>query len=439
MATDPSKAADSEAAQPIPGQAEPRAETAPTASGDLRARAEGAGRPGEGDAGTLGNSEAGALGDDARTPGDGNQRTLGDCEAGRSDDDEEASRRQIRRWRRYLADELQEADTYKDLAKRSTPAECEILLALAEAEERHADHWRRLLGDKARRPLGRRFSTDLLAFMARRFGFVFALAIAGRAETRTRYWRDPSVPEAMTADEQVHSEVIRGLAARGRARLSGTFRAAVFGANDGLVSNLALVMGIGGTGVSAEVVMLTGIAGLLSGAMSMAAGEFVSVDSQKALLDASNPDPKTQSMLPHLDLDANELALVYQARGLDAAAARRQADEVLRNRGDFTLPGAHPDQSVVVGSGLKAAAASFCFFASGAIFPVLPYLLGLTGLAAIIWAAALVGLGLAVTGMCAGILSGTSPLKKALRQVAIGWGAATVTYLLGLAFGTTVS
>ncbi|MDR0593666.1 MAG: VIT1/CCC1 transporter family protein [Bifidobacteriaceae bacterium] len=348
------------------------------------------------------------------------------------------TRRQIRRWRRYLADELQESATYKDLAQRSSPVEREILLGLAEAEERHADHWRQLLGDKAKRRPGRRLSTDLLAFMAKRFGFVFALAIAGRSETRTRYWRDPSVPEAITADEQVHSEVVRGLAARGRARLSGTFRAAVFGANDGLVSNLALVMGIGGAGASPKVVLLTGVAGLLSGAMSMAAGEYVSVDSQRALLDASNPDPKTSSVLPHLDIDANELALVYQARGLDPAAAQSQADQVLRHQGAFTLPGGHASQAIVVGSGFKAAAASFCFFSSGAIFPVLPYLLGLTGLTAIIWAALLVGLGLAVTGMCSGILSGTSPLVKGLRQVAIGWCAAAVTYLVGLAFGATV-
>ncbi|MDR0626063.1 MAG: VIT1/CCC1 transporter family protein [Bifidobacteriaceae bacterium] len=353
--------------------------------------------------------------------------------------DPRRSRQQIRRWRRYLADEIQESVTYKDLAKRSSPEEGEILLGLAEAEQRHADHWRELLGDKAKRPMSRRFSTDLLAFMAKRFGFVFALAIAGRAETRTRYWRDPNVPESMTADEQVHSEVIRGLAARGRARLSGTFRAAVFGANDGLVSNLSLVLGMGGTGVSSKVVLLTGVAGLLSGAMSMAAGEYVSVDSQKALLDASNPDPKTSTMLPHLDLKANELALVYQARGLGADQAQKQASQVLSHKAAFSLPGSHSHESIVVGSGIKAAAASFCFFSSGAIFPVLPYLFGLTGLTAVVWAAVLVGLGLAVTGMCSGILSGTSPLKKGLRQVAIGWGAATVTYLLGLAFGTVVS
>ncbi|MDR2347497.1 MAG: VIT1/CCC1 family protein [Bifidobacteriaceae bacterium] len=347
------------------------------------------------------------------------------------------TRKQIRLWRRYLSDELQEAATYRDLAARSTPVEREILDGLAEAEERHAEHWRDLLGDQSKQAPRRRVSTDLLGFMAKRFGFVFALAIAGRAETRTRYSRDPSVPAAITADEQVHSEVIRGLAERGRTRISGTFRAAVFGANDGLVSNLSLVLGIGGTGVSPTVVMATGIAGLLAGAMSMAAGEYVSVDSQRALLDASNPDPKTSHALGDLDIDANELALVYRARGLTEDQARSRARQVLTKRAVFSLPRARTS-SEVVGSGLKAAAASFAFFSAGAIIPVIPYFMGLTGFDAVVLAALLVGLGLAATGMCAGILSGTSPLKKALRQIVIGWGAATVTYLLGVAFGTAV-
>ncbi|MDR2348722.1 MAG: VIT1/CCC1 family protein [Bifidobacteriaceae bacterium] len=333
---------------------------------------------------------------------------------------------------------MQEAKTYRDLAARSTPVEREILMGLAEAEERHAKHWRRLLGGKAKDTPKRRISTDLLAFLARHFGFVFALAIAGRAETRTRYSRDPSVPASITADEQVHSEVIRGLAERGRARISGTFRAAVFGANDGLVSNLSLVLGMSGTGVSPKVVMATGLAGLLSGAMSMAAGEYVSVDSQRALLDASKPDPKTTHLLSALDINANELALVYRARGLTEAQAQAQAESVLSGQGAFSLPGAKHD-SEVVGSGFKAATASFGFFSAGAIIPVIPFFFGLVGLQAAVLAAVLVGCGLAVTGMYSGILSGTSPLKRALRQVGIGWGAAAITYLLGLAFGTVVA
>jgi VIT1/CCC1 family predicted Fe2+/Mn2+ transporter len=242
----------------------------------------------------------------------------------------------------------------------------------------------------------------------------------------------------MAADEQVHSEVIRGLAERGRARISGTFRAAIFGANDGLVSNLSLVLGIGATGLPTGVVIATGVAGLLAGALSMAAGEYVSVDSQRALLDASNPDPKTSHALGDLDLNANELALVYRARGLDEEQAKTKARQVLDRQTTFSLPGARHD-SEVVGSGVKAASASFCFFSTGAVIPVIPYLLGITGLGAGVMAALLVGLGLAVTGMYSGILSGTSPLKKGLRQIGIGWGAAAATYLLGLAFGSQIA
>ncbi len=108
-------------------------------------------------------------------------------------------------------------------------------------------------------------------------------------ETRSPYLTDVDATVAMGADERIHEEVVRALAARGRNRLSGTFRAAVFGANDGLVSNLALVLGISGSGVDNHIVLLTGLAGLLAGALSMGAGEYVSVRSQRELLEASAP------------------------------------------------------------------------------------------------------------------------------------------------------
>ncbi len=97
---------------------------------------------------------------------------------------------------------------------------------------------------------------------------------------------------AMAADEAIHEEVVRGLAARGRNRLSGTFRAAVFGANDGLVSNLSLVLGVTAAGLSPGGVLATGVAGLLAGALSMGAGEYVSVHSQRELLEASTPESR---------------------------------------------------------------------------------------------------------------------------------------------------
>ena len=370
------------------------------------------------------------------------------------------TRAQVRRWRQYLADERAEAAAYRDLASRRTGEEREILLALAEAERRHEQHWLDLLGDEVGKPLRGDWRTRVLGWLARRFGSVFVLALAQRAEARSSYDDDADATAQMAADERIHEEVVRGLAMRGRNRMSGTFRAAVFGANDGLVSNLALVMGIGASGVSQQTVLLSGLAGLLSGALSMGAGEYVSVRSQRELLEASRPGPHARAALPHLDVDANELALVYRARGMapqDADAHARQVLGSLEASGAALVvpvdpdgpegaarpagpPAAAPevDEHEPVGTAVGAALASFCFFASGAAVPVVPYLLGAEGWHAVAWSAGLVGIALLVTGAVVGLLSGTSPARRALRQLAIGWGAAAVTYLLGLAFGTTV-
>jgi len=381
------------------------------------------------------------------------------------------ARGQVRRWRQYLADERAEAAVYRELAARRSGEEREILLALADAERRHEQHWVDLLGERAGapRPVGVR--TRLLRALARRFGSVFVLALVQRAEVRSAYDEEADATARMAADERIHAEVVRGLAIRGRARMSGTFRAAVFGANDGLVSNLALVLGIGASGASTATVLLTGLAGLLAGALSMGAGEYVSVRSQRELLEASRPSRHAGEALVHLDVDANELALVYRARGMSAQDAQRRADAVLGSLtglavahgtggGPHGTDGGHrgaaapqgsssaalltgdgqddDDDHVAVGTALGAAVASFCFFASGAAVPVLPYLLGAQGLVAVAWSAGLVGLALLVTGATVGVLSGASPGRRALRQLAIGFGAAAATYLLGLAFGGTV-
>jgi len=349
------------------------------------------------------------------------------------------TRAQVRRWRRNLADERAEAAVYRDLARKRTGEEREILLALAEAEGRHEAHWLALLGDDVGHPRPGAVRSRVLGWLARTFGGVFVLALAQRAEARSTYDDDVDATPAMAADERIHEEVVRGLATRGRTRLSGTFRAAVFGANDGLVSNLALILGIGASGASNHTVLLSGLAGLLAGALSMGAGEFISIRSQRELLEASAPDPDAASAIPHLDVDANELALVYRARGMDAREAEEQARKVVATYSTSTVLAPPPaDDLESHGTAWGAALSSFCFFASGALIPVLPYLCGLQGLAAIVVAAALVGVALSLTGAAVGLLSGTSPLTRALRQVAIGFGAAAVTYVLGLVFGATV-
>ncbi|MEY9212780.1 VIT1/CCC1 transporter family protein [Thermobifida halotolerans] len=345
----------------------------------------------------------------------------------------------LRRWRRMLADEREESRAYRELAARRHGEEREILLRLAEAEERHAAHWERLLGDRIGRP--RRGSPRMrtLVFLARHFGWVFVLALMQQAESRTPYG-DPDVPPSIAADERIHAEVVRGLAVRGRSRLSGTLRAAVFGVNDGLVSNIALVLGVVGGGAATGTVLLTGLSGLLAGALSMAAGEYVSVSSQRELLAASTPDETARESIPSLDVDANELALVYRARGMSEEEAQHRADTVLRRSVAAPLPelpGVGDPE--VVGTGLGAAASSFVFFAVGAALPVLPFLAGMEGGAAVAVAGTATGLALMLVGAVVGVLSGASPLRRALRQLAIGAGAAVTTYLLGLLFGATVT
>jgi VIT1/CCC1 family predicted Fe2+/Mn2+ transporter len=352
--------------------------------------------------------------------------------------------RDRRRWARYLVNERAEARVYRELAGRRSGEEREILLALADAEGRHEAHWLELLGAEPQRLPQPDVRTRLLGWMARSFGSIFVLALAQSAEARSPYDDEPFATSRMAADEKVHHEVVRGLAARGRRRLSGTFRAAVFGANDGLVSNLALVMGIGATGVSGQFVLFSGIAGLLAGALSMGAGEFVSVRSQRELLAATEPSDYADGAIPHLDIDANELALVYRTRGMpeaEASARARRAVEAARALGQGraeTGPIALADDGEVVGSAWGAAMSSFLFFASGAIIPVLPWIFGLTGTPAIVVALVLVGIALMSTGAAVGVLSGAPPLRRALRQLAIGFGAAGITYLLGLLFGVSL-
>lgn len=367
-----------------------------------------------------------------------------------------------RRWRRHLAQERAEAKIYRDLAHRRSGEEREILLALAEAEKRHEQHWVDLLGadpGAQRTP----WTSTILGWMARHLGFIFVLALTQRAETRTAYHQDDDATARMAADEQIHAEVVRGLARRGRQTMSGSFRAAVFGANDGLVSNLALVLGFGATGAAGSTVLFAGLAGLLAGALSMGAGEFISVSSQRELLAANRPARRSTSALLDLDLQSNELSLVYRARGMSPQDAAARAQTVLASLASYqahdaltsdllrtsvplpptdqteTLQTAKPagDEHVAVGTAWGAAASSFVFFAAGAVVPTLPYWWGTPGTTAIIWACALVGVVLLATGAVVGLLSGASPWWRALRQLAIGWGAAGVTYLLGWWFSVT--
>jgi VIT1/CCC1 family predicted Fe2+/Mn2+ transporter len=345
------------------------------------------------------------------------------------------ARRSGGRYRRRLAAEQQAAAVYRALAAERTGEDREILLVLARAEERHAAHWAAKL-HPSERPTGepgRR--SRLLGWLARRLGSLIVLGLVQRAEAAGHYDADAEATAAMAADERVHALVVAALAQQQRARASGWFRAAVFGANDGLVSNFSLVAGMAGAGSSSQVILLAGLAGLLAGALSMAAGEYISVRSQRELLEAaaSELDPATLAALR--EHEESELALVFRARGLSPGQAEQRA-AALFNQHDESSAEVEAGEDVV-GSAGAAAGSSFVAFASGAVIPVLPFFVA-SGRTAIVTAAVLVGAALFATGATVGVLTGGPLWRRGLRQLAIGAAAAVVTYALGRVFGATL-
>ena len=345
------------------------------------------------------------------------------------------------RYQRQLAKEQDAASVYRALARQRAGEEREILLALARAEERHAAHWAAKLHPSERAPRRPGVRARLLGWLARRLGPLVVLGLVQRAEAGGDYDRDPEATSAMAADEQAHALVVAGLAQRARARASGWFRAAVFGANDGLVSNFSLVLGMAGAGSSSQVILLAGLAGLLAGALSMAAGEYVSVRSQRELLEAASQELDGPALRALAEQEAQELGLVFRARGMAVDQAERHAAALRTGADDQPAGGdgadADPAGTDVVGSAVGAAGFSFVAFATGAAIPILPFLVT-SGAAAIAVAAVVVGVALFATGATVGVLTGGPLLGRGLRQLGIGAAAAVVTYGLGRAFGTTI-
>jgi vacuolar iron transporter family protein len=219
----------------------------------------------------------------------------------------------------------------------------------------------------------------------------------------------------------------------------GTLRAGVFGVNDGLVSNTCLVMGVAGAAAEPSVLILTGVAGLLAGAFSMAAGEFISMLSQKEMFEHQIAQERDE-LERYPKEEAEELALIYAARGLPLAEARDVATKLIANPEQAldTLAreelGLNPDD---LGSPSGAAISSFVAFSIGASLPLIPFLLGLSPGVPI--AAAISGAALFVVGAVLSLFSGRSALLGGLRMLLIGSMAAAATYFIGSLFNVATS
>lgn len=229
------------------------------------------------------------------------------------------------------------------------------------------------------------------------------------------------------------------IGARHRGAGGGSLRAAVFGVNDGLVSNTSLVMGMAGAAVSNDVVFLTGVAGLLAGAFSMAAGEFISMKTQREMFEHQIAQEKEELGL-YPDEEAEELALIYEARGLPIEESRSMAKTLVADpktaldalaREELGL---NPDD---LGSATGAALWSFLAFSAGAILPLLPFLAGLSAPVPI--AASVAGLALFGVGATMSLFSGRNAILGGVRMLAIGALAGAATFAIGSLFGVATS
>lgn len=217
----------------------------------------------------------------------------------------------------------------------------------------------------------------------------------------------------------------------------GSLRAAVFGINDGLVSNASLILGMVGAGSGDATVLAAGVAGLLAGALSMAAGEYVSMRSQRELFEHQIALERAE-LAEYPEAEAEELALIYAARGIAPEDARRMATQLVSTP-EHALDvlareelGLNPDD---LGSPWGAAIASFAAFAVGATLPLLPFLLGGTLPTAAYVGVALSAAGLFATGAAMSLFSGRNAAVGGLRMLAIGGGAGAVTFGIGTVLG----
>ena len=220
----------------------------------------------------------------------------------------------------------------------------------------------------------------------------------------------------------------------------GNMRAAVFGVNDGLISNVSLILGVAGAAAEPKTILLTGIAGLLAGAFSMAAGEWVSVRSQREMYEHQIALEKNE-LDEYPEEEAGELALIYIARGMNPADAKRIADATIADpeRALAVLAreelGLNPDE---LGSPWGAAIFSFLSFAFGAVVPLLPFLF-LSGDSALYGAIGLTGVTLFGVGSVISLFTGRSAWRDGLRMLLIGAGVGAVTFGIGKLIGVSIA
>ena len=328
-------------------------------------------------------------------------------------------------------EEKQSAWLYRELAACEPEARIAALYrALADSADAQAGRWQNTVDARAFSPSLR---ARITAILARRLGprRVRPMLAAMKVRGLSVYDARPRTPGHLMPTS------VADVGARHRGYGGGNLRAAVFGVSDGLVSNASLIMGVAGAGAAPQFVVTAGAAGLLAGALSMAAGEYVSVRSQREMYEYQIGLERDE-LDEYPEEEAEELALIYEARGMDLEQARAMTRELVKQP-DAALEtlareelGLNPDD---LGSPLGAATASFIAFSAGALLPLVPFIIGTAPVptAAAITIAALFGIGAVLS-----LFTGRNALRGGLRMMLIGAGAGVATWLIGRAIGTAL-
>lgn len=354
----------------------------------------------------------------------------------------------------YLHNELESVDLYKSLAGIEKDLErAKLFRNLAQAEMRHVRVWAGKLEIEAPSPEDwpRTLRVRVLCMIARVFGTraVMPLILKSEVADVDTYRADPTA-SSIVEGEIEHFQTLGRLAGKTdyaqiisleRRHYSGTanVRAGVLGFNDGLVSNLSLVMGVAGATTETSFIVLAGVSGLLAGAFSMAAGEYVSVRAQRDIYE-KEIEVERAELEEFPEEERHELALIYQSKGFTREEARAVAERIMSDPKVAleTLAreelGLDPSQ---LGSPWMATISSFIAFGLGALIPVLPHIVT-DGVVAFSLSLGLSGLMTVAIGILLGVITGKNPVWSGGRMLLVAAAAASVTFGIGSAIGLTL-
>ncbi len=367
------------------------------------------------------------------------------------------------RFRANLQGEIDSAAVYRAMASAEQSTQlASVYERLAEVEERHLGFWEQRLRSIGvdPGPLRPSWRARTMSFLAKRFGPRVVLPTVATFEQVDQGDYDDQPETAgtgMREQERSHARVLRfvaggspqGVAGETLARLEGrhkapggnALRAAVLGANDGLTSNLALVMGVAGAQFNSAVILVAGLSGLLAGAFSMAIGEWVSVQSARELYQRQvRTEAAEIRSVP--DEEQEELALIYEAKGLPRVEAEQVAERLMADEQEaldaMVREELGLDPSTLGGSPYSAAASSLVLFSLGAIVPLFPYFFA-SGTTAVVAAIVSAAVGLFVIGALISLLTGRSAVFSGTRQLVFGLLAAGLTFGLGHLIGGAIT